>query len=230
MTRYFMVTAQQQVMTQADAATYAQIQGALDTALSFQDNSCGVTIGGSWVGPPRVTRQASISIANDRITRFAALFSFPDSPVTDDTARQCILNLVNLQLPFLNPAGTFSLSTNWSNAAITEYNPGSNGSVDWWASGQAANTHTKDAFDLNQQTGHTSTIENPNGPTVLTPGDLQSPLPNITSSGLMTTVYVVGGAIALYFLWPVLSGARTAASNASRGYQMRSRQRARTGR
>jgi hypothetical protein len=198
--RYFLVYSQEETLTQTGASTAAEIQGALNAAIG-QQNACGVTIGGSWVGSPRITRQANLSLSTGRTTHVAWLFQYPESPVTESTVQQCIKAVVDLQLALLG---------DWQPSQILSYNPATNGSVDWWASGQAAATHTQNAFDLNQQFGGTSTIENPTGPQLATPpGNLTPPgLPSLDS--IKTVAWIVGGAIALYYVWPVLSGTRGA--------------------
>ncbi len=210
--RYFLVYAQQQVSSQTDASSAASIQAALDTASSFQDNSCGVTIGGSWIGAPRVTRQATLALSGGRTTRVAALFQYPDSPVLDTTVRQCIQNLVNLQLS--------TLGQGWGTAQTLDYNPVTNGDVNWWASGQAASTHTQNAFDLNQQTGNTSSVENPTGPQLASnPGDLNPPSPLPSLNSITTVGIVIGGLAVLYLAWPVLSGISSGISRSQRRSQ-----------
>lgn len=215
----FLVYAQNNGNTQAEAPSAPAIQGALQAAIGGQDTQCNITIGGAWVGAPRITRQA---IANPfqagRITRFAALFQYPDGGATDSAIQNCIKTLVQLQLALLGP--------NWADPQILPYDPNTNGSLDWWSSGQAAATHTQNAFDLNQQTGGTATLENPTGPQAATnPSNLNpfgsglNPFANPTgdTSSLTMLAYVAIGGVALYFLWPLLMGARNVATAAIEG-------------
>lgn len=213
----FILYAENRSSTQADAPSAPAIQGALQAILGLQDNSCGITVGGSWVGSPRITR---IAIANPfqagRITRFAALFQYPDGGASDADIQHCIKTLADFQLPLLGP--------NWQASVILPYDPNTNGSLDWWSSGQAAATHTQNTFDLNQQLGGTSTIENPTGPqTAANPANLNpfgsglNPLANPTGPGgiggdttstLTSLLYIGIAGVALYFLWPGLVAAR----------------------
>lgn len=206
----FILYAENRSNTQADAPSAPAIQGALQAILGLQDNSCGITVGGSWVGSPRITR---IAIANPfqagRITRFAALFQYPDGGASDADIQHCIKTLADFQLPLIGP--------NWQASQILPYDPNTNGSLDWWSSGQAAATHTQNAFDLNQQLGGTSTAENPTGPQAASnPANLNpfgsglNPLANPTgdTSASMTLLYVGIAGVALYFLWPVLAAGR----------------------
>lgn len=210
----FILYAEQQTNGQSDAASAAAIQAVLQSVITYQDNSCNITIGGSWVGAPRITRQAALNLTgNDRFTRFAALFQYPDGNASDAAIQNCIKSLADLGLTQSN--------VGWQPSQIIAYNPATNGSIDWWTSGQAAATHTQNSFDLNQQIGGTNTIENPTGPQAATgpanlnPGTPLGLTPDAVSQGLSfltTAMYFVAGGVAIYFLWPVLMGARNVAS------------------
>lgn len=229
----FILYAEQQVATQPDAASAAAIQGALQNVITYQDNSCNITVGGSWVGSPRITRQASADILSPlnpttRTTRVSWLFQYPDGGASDAAIQNCVKSIADLYL--------VQTGAGWQPSQIISYNPATNGSVDWWTSGQAAQTATKDAFNLNQQRGGTSTIENPTGPqSVPPPADLGIPgVSADTGSTLVTLAYVAAGVAVLYLLSPIIASigsntmrrpARAVANPTRRSKRMRNHER-----
>jgi hypothetical protein len=218
----FVFTARNAVLTQGNAPTAAEIEGALRSVQTRSNtapaaaNPLGL---GDWVGPrARVTRQALLAIDNHRVTLVAWPYCFPQIDTTTDLGRRAdadrrarLLSQAQGNLARLPRSGDA-----WSGFALAPYDPVANGGMDWWqngGAGGAGDTHTRDAFDLNQQLGDTSTIENPVGPPHATPAGLHVPggvTDSVNAVGrlVVTGAVVAAGGVALWYAWPLLAATR----------------------
>lgn len=161
---------------------------------------------GHWVGPQaRITRNAQIGA---RDTTAAWLFEFPDIPQGPGISDQDYASFQNGRFYLLTEqlwANLNRMDSGWSTPRLVPYDPSVNGSRQWWSSGQASNTATRDGYDLNQQFGSTY-AENPLGPTVNAgPPSLG---PTVSSRELLYGLaFIVGAGGLLYLAGPLLRDA-----------------------
>jgi hypothetical protein len=218
-------------VVEACAPTSDQIITAINTA--FPPSSS------TWIGPqPRITRTANVG------QRFATtvtwVFYLPDGTpnpaATAATVGQALANT-------LGTISNCGVSSNWDTPTVTAYDPALNGDLStFWQSGTAAATMTRDSFPT--MGGRLAANENamgPNTPSTTLPtigqginqqgqnvlsGGPNSPIQQTTS--LLTTVaWVALGGVALYLLWPVLSGLRSGERSVVSGPQARAERHAR---
>ena len=120
---------------------------------------------GGWIGPSvRVTRQFRSTATDDSETHAANLYALPDDQNTRDHGAhimQTFATTLGNALQTLSEGQTFSY--NWAPVEVIPYNPRVHGSVEWWRSGRAAQTRTRDSFPTG--TARLEATENPIGPT-----------------------------------------------------------------
>ena len=221
MPSYYVVSAIGSFVFQAMTPSTDEIMSVMNQAFPPGQNT--------FVGPlPRITRTGSdasalgtvfgavgslVTSAQSPQVHIAWVFSLPqDDPGTAQTVAAAMRSALNS-----------NLHGSWS-ASVVPYNASLNGSIDWWQSGQAAQSPTRDQFSA------TASNENPVGPTTAQntaqslldslqnlnpfrppPGGTNSPVDAITR--LLTTAgIVIAGGTLLYLAWPLLSGLRTTAS------------------
>jgi len=148
---------------------------------------------GQWIGPaPRVTRK---SVIGGFETDASWLYAWPD---TDYTTQNLVTLKQNLHDQVRD--GLQELSSAWSDPAIIPFSEALHGSVNWWASGQAAQTQTREV----PATGIariTDAVENPVGPT--TNDTHPTTLPQAVGDIFKSPVtWVVIGGVALLVAWP----------------------------
>jgi len=216
----FLLTATNEVTFSTNSPTAAQIEGALQAipivAARADRAARGLPDDGDWVGSARITRRANVLPPGGRLTDIAWLYSWPDrtpASVEASTATEIASYILSkARDATFDGAAALPESAGWRNVAIVPYNPAVNGSLEWWRSGDASRTVTRDAFDLNQQTGSNATRDNPTGPTTVHAPNF-SPLgtddPNSAMNkllGLATTVAWVAGGIAVlvYVVGPLV--------------------------
>ncbi len=91
----------------------------------------------------------------------------------------------------------------WTRPELSPYSPQRDGTVEWWASGQASNTLTRDAIQEDVQ-------ENPTGPNLNLPTRIPTSQLIDTVAKTVMVVAVVGGLV--YLAGPLLrAGSETAA-------------------
>lgn len=211
MSFYYVMTTTETSVLQGNAPTYNAIVNALQ---ALQIN------GGEWLGPgPRVVRSFSVGLSGN-ITNVTWAFAL-DAPY-DQAGADSAAQVVGAQAQI----ALLAVSSDFSTVAVTPLDPTLNGTADWWSSGQAAATQTRDNFP--ELGARLSAGENPVGPdtsaTTLPTlgggiGDLLNKAAPPGSAGaqvlsfLTTAMYFAAGGVALYFLWPVLTGARNVASS-----------------
>lgn len=129
---------------------------AIDAALSR-----ATVPGGRWAGPARITRTSHLTEAAR--VRVAALYVWGEPPYDlraplrgIDTPADVLRRRVQEELPIV-PLGV------WGPVAVGPYLPAVNGPLEWWTSGEAANTRTRDV--LGTLAGVALPDEPPNGPT-----------------------------------------------------------------
>lgn len=111
---------------------------------------------GQWVGPsPRVTRKP---VLGGFETDVAWLYAWPD---TDYSLQN--LPVLKRNLHDQVKDGVKEMGWTWSDPVLIPYSATVHGSANWWATGQASQTHTRDE----SATGiaRLDTPENPVGPT-----------------------------------------------------------------
>ena len=209
----FVFTARNEVFTQANAPTAAEIETALRAVqtTSNTDAAAAHPLGlGDWVGPKaRITRNAVLISTGGRVTNVSWLFQFPNDS-TDDAAGQQrdadrfnrLLTQAQTNLQRLPRSGG-----NWSDFALIPYEPSANGSVAWWQNGGrggAGDTPTRDGFALGQQFGQNEGTDNPLGPTTSRPPNLRTPPIVRDATGLVIAIGVVAGIV--YFGPPIARG------------------------
>lgn len=171
-----------------DAPTYDQITTAFRSArLAGNERDRG-----NWIGPgPRVTRTgADAIIARGQDITVAWIYGWPTAgpwnPVAPlsalrDALSQGVNAALNGSIPFLRLAWTI---------AAPAYDPATNGPLDWWQSGAASLTNTR-------QEPREGVTESPWGPppSAVVPAPPQPPA-TVPPAGMSTgaTVAVVGGA------------------------------------
>lgn len=232
----FLLTATNEVTFSTNSPTAAQIEGALQAipivAARADRVARGLPDDGGWVGSARITRRANALPPGGRLTDVAWLYSWPDrTPASAEASAASEITAYILskarEATFDQPAA-LPESAGWRNIAIVPYDPAVNGSLEWWQSGEASRTVTRDAFDLNQQLGSNATRDNPTGPTTTHAPDFNpsgTNDPNSATSkfiGLATTALWAAGGIALmvYVVGPlvgaVLSPSKSARVNPGR--------------
>ena len=131
-----------------NAPTYEAIRGAL-IAARLGDNTRS---DGAWVGPgPRVTRVAQVGALRGFVTRVAWLYGVGDGVTIPRT------RLRDRVAAELDRVGS------WSDVTVVDYAPAVNGSLEWWLTGAASQTQTRDEFPTGS--GRVDATENPIGPT-----------------------------------------------------------------
>lgn len=216
MDHYFIVSGQHEVTLRSNSPTAAAIEAALQS-ISYASGGEDV---GSFVGSARIVRRAYFLPPGGRITTFSWLWKLPDNPakprsVAENAARATNLagNLqaqVSQVLVRRLDHGVFS--SDWSNVAVTPYDPTSNGTIAWWASGEASHTPTRDEFALNQQAGQMEQVDAPAGPTGARPTSVPVPhvptLPTLpSSSDLKVFGGLTLGILGLWYIGPVIKAA-----------------------
>ena len=146
------VIAEERSVFDANAPTYRAILAAMQGASLPADQG-----GGVWVGPgPRVTRTSK---PGERFGTFAAwVYQWPTAPTP------AVVDALKGRVK----AALDGVTAGWQDVAISTYNEGVNGSIDWWrcASGGtvcAQITHTRDEFPF--FAGRLDPEENHVGPT-----------------------------------------------------------------
>ncbi len=158
----FILFVENEVTSQADAPVTPEIEAAL---LSIPPT--GLPPGSGFVGPARVTRIARLGVPGGRITRVGWLYQWPEVPGSPEHAHEvytAVVRYILTSVTTLLPA-----SRGWHAPVALPYDPVSNGTVEWWRSGDASHTITRDIFDLNMQIGSNSSFENPTGPLTIRP-------------------------------------------------------------
>lgn len=164
---------------------------------------------GGWVGSARISRRANALPPGGRLTDVAWLYSWPDRTPASAEATTAALITDYIRA---NAAVVLPEASGWRGVTVIPYDPAVNGSLEWWRSGEASRTVTRDAFDLNQQTGSNQTRDNPTGPTTVHAPDFNPAGTNDPNSafnkllGLATTVAWVAGGIAVlvYVVGPLV--------------------------
>lgn len=200
----FVFTARNEVFTQGNAPTAAEIEGALRNVQTTANTSpaAAAPLGlGNWVGPrARITRTAVLLSTGGRVTNVAWLFQFPDDSTPDAAGAQRdadrfnrLLSQATTNLQHLPRSGG-----NWADFALIPYEPSANGSIAWWQNGGpggAGDTATRDGFALGQQVGQNAGTDNPIGPTTQRPPDLAAPPLVRDLTGLLVAAGVVAGLV-----------------------------------
>lgn len=223
----FILFVENEVSTQAGAPTAAQIETTLRSLPVNGDREfklhAGLPGDAGFVGNARITRIARVGIPGGRVTRVAWLYAWPDppgaTPEQNATLRESVIRnvLANTQtfLPREWVIDGVTQTTGWKPPVSVSYDPAVNGTLEWWQSpaGSYA-TATRDTFDLNQQLGRQSTIDNPIGPTTNRAPDFDpfgTNNPNGVANRLLdlatTVAWVVGGVAALVYVVGPLVGA-----------------------
>ncbi len=161
----------------------------------------GLLDNGGFVGSARITRRTNLLPPGGRLTDVAWLYSWTPraTPALEAEAEREIADYIRTEAARFLPGvvGT------WKAPQVLPYNPAVNGSVEWWSSGEASRTNTRDAFDLNEQTGSNASVDNPTGPTTNRAPDLD-PLrtgdPNSAFNKLLDLVPWVVGGLAIYYI------------------------------
>lgn len=116
--------------------------------------------GGRWAGPPRITRTSHLTEAAR--VRVAAVYVWGTPPYDlreplrgTDAPADVLQRRVQEELPLI-PLGV------WGPVVVGRYLPAANGPLEWWTSGEAANTRTRDI--LGTLAGVALPDETPNGP------------------------------------------------------------------
>lgn len=157
---------------------------------------------GQWIGPARITRTSHLTEASR--TRVTAVYVWGSGPPWSErppvffsqpipAPSASLREAIQRELPVI-PLGV------WGPVTLSRYLPERNGPLDSWASGELANTRTRDV--LAPLAGVALPDENPDGPT--TPGT--TPPAAIPRAGaaageaLSEAAPYVVGALALYLL------------------------------
>lgn len=112
---------------------------------------------GQWVGPaPRVTRK---SVLGGFETDASWLYTWPNSDFTTQNIEALKRNLHDQVRD-----GLAELSSAWSEPVLIPYSTALHGDVNWWLTGQAANTQTREVPAMGIAR-ITDAPENPVGPT-----------------------------------------------------------------
>lgn len=226
----FILFVENEVSTQAAAPTAAQVESTL-RLLPVNGNRefklhAGLPGDAGFVGNARITRVARVGLPGGRVTRVAWLYQWPDPPgatpeqnaqLYADVVRNVLAN-VQTYMPTEWTINGTTQATGWKPPIAVHYDPATNGSIAWWESptGSYATT-TRDTFNLNQQMGDQSTIDNPIGPTTNRAPDFDpfhTSNPDSTLNKLIdvatTLAWVVGGVAVLYYVVGPLVGVATA--------------------
>lgn len=188
------VMAEERSALAANAPTAAAITAAFRRARL----AGGAQDRGDWLGPaPRIVRTATVG---ERFGTWAAwVYAWPtDAPAggwslgpPSDALGQELVNNLAREL-----AG---VSGGWQTVTATDYARAVNGGLEWWASGEASSTRTRDEFPTG--TGRLDASENPRGPTTdathpSTPGQVLGAVGGAAESAVWGVV-ILGG---LYLL------------------------------
>jgi len=178
------ITATERSTLSASAPSYDAITRALQAARIGLDGS-------NWIGPPRVTRVAQPPAFR---TTVAALYAWPSSVVVPPV--QALVDSVARQLR--------AQSSDWGPVTAYTHAPGAHGEVEWWRSGQAAVTRTRDEFPT--EAGRLDAQENPTGPTTNAthPTTVTGAVGDALGAGgsMLSTLLVVGVlAGGVYLVW-----------------------------
>lgn len=177
---------------QANTPSAQQIDAALN-AVNFGGGNWG-----GWVGPrARITRQAIIGQSFQ--THAAYLYQWPDNAFTAAHIDYMRAQLLAQVQQMLQPTGDWTVT-------LEGYAPATNGSIDWWSSGNASITTTRDDFPTT--TGRVDATENPTGPTTAathpsTPGQVAAGIGSGLSS-ILSPVTLLVVAVAAVILGPDL--------------------------
>lgn len=138
----------------AYAEERSQLESSAPTAAAITEALRRVTFSpGAWLGPaPRVTRVARIGVGF--LTRAAWVWQWTTAH-TDDAVANVLQDWCRQELGAMPGAA-------WTNS-VYRFTPALNGTLEWWSSGQAAVTHTRDEFPV--LAGRLDAEENPVGPT-----------------------------------------------------------------
>jgi hypothetical protein len=173
--QYVLLTDTQVAHTQMNPLAYDVIQGALnaitgEAMVRYADqvmqltrpadpahDLSGITAAqwGAWVGPPRVVR--ANSQIGPTVLHLAGLWGFPDDAVILAHSEAMTGLLATYFSNYLHN----EVSDQFTGGQVVLYNAAVNGPVDWWQSGQAAASRTRNAPD---STIATVAEENPWGP------------------------------------------------------------------
>lgn len=171
------ITATERSTLSALAPSYDAIVRALQAARIGLDGS-------NWIGLPRVTRVAQPPAFR---TTVAALYAWPSSVVV--APKQALVDSVARQLR--------AQSSDWGPVTWQDYAPGAHGDVEWWRSGQAAVTRTRDEFPT--EAGRLDAAENPIGPTT----DATHPTTVATAA---SDAFGAGGSLLTTLVWVAVLG------------------------
>ncbi len=175
-----LITATERSTLSANAPTYDAITRALQAARIGLDGS-------NWIGPPRVTRLARPPAF---LTTFAALYGWPSSVVVPPV--QALVDSVARQLR--------AQSSDWGPVTAYTHAPAAHGELEWWRSGGASVTRTRDEFPT--EAGRLDAAENPTGPT--TNATHPRTMADAFGAGMdLLETLAVGGVVAVgvYLVW-----------------------------
>lgn len=198
----FVVTSKCRAITDWAIPTYADIAAAL-RSVSFP-----VDPPYAWVGPPRVVRRAIVGSGFD--TYVTAVLRKPDPPpggrpTTAEQIRSAFGERITRALK--------GVTTCFDAVGVAPYFDAQNGAdLNWWASGQAGQTRTRDAYPT--LTGRLIADENPLGPdsaSVRLPsaGEAAGQAAGVVrgaAAGILLPIVLVGGAVAAaVYLGPTIA-------------------------
>lgn len=193
----YILTAVESSVAQWNAPSYNDIATAL----------LGTTLPGGvrWVGPgPRVTRKTDPLTLHANITQFSWPITV-DAPTlaTADSIAHQTASVVQAALrgSLFSRVVDSTISSGWSTVTVAPFSLDVNGTLEWWQSGQAVQTQTRDAFF--QGLARLQPDENPLGPDtpLVRPPTQGEALQNVTDSAVSSTVST---------LWPIALLAGTA--------------------
>ena len=170
-----------------------------DITTQLQDALRSPPTTATWVGPnPRVTRLGGLterfSVRAAWVLRIPPLNAL--SPIA--RARSLAAQIDGRFAEWDNESHLIGPATpNWTDAVVTEYSPGANGSLAWWSGGFASRTLTMNRAS----TASAARAENPIGPddaTTRVDGAPGSPQPDKYGRWL-TTIAVGAGVVAVAY-------------------------------
>lgn len=124
-----------------------RVQGNEPDAAAIERAFAGVNLGarlGGFVGRPRITRELVTdgdTTSRGLYTRAVGLFALPD---TDYARQHQTFTVGQARSQVLAALARETGSSDWTQRPLGSYFPDVNGSVEWWSSGQAAQTATRD--------------------------------------------------------------------------------------
>ncbi len=205
----FILFLSNEVLFASLSPTSSEIEAALQSiplvSIRAERQAAGALDIGGFVGHARITRRTGTF---HRVTNVAWLYSWtPRATAAEEAAAAREIET------YIRGQANSKFNINaWAPAQILPYNPATDGSLAWWASGDASHTNTRDAFDVNEQTGSNASVDNPVGPTT-------NHAPNMNPFGALGPLFdlvpwIVGGLLVYYVAGPII-GAATARKNPS---------------